>query len=274
MYVLSRICCTTIFLLLNTAFCLSEETDTVFHKSGRTYIGRIVEYLPEQSVSILTQNNDAFVVPWGEILRVARVTRAQTTSGRYVGPSKRRALDTTDMPSFMISGAGYVNGFIGYVISSSTAIRDQAIAGWGRGLNGVVAGRIGRTKYLGVTADYLSASFQNSLGASGTRWTGTATFWSVGPSLSFEALGLWFTSSLSYLHQRYDWDSPPGYPSGYVQAETREGIRLQHHLVIPVTPFVGIHGGARFDIAGTFQPNLMLGVSFCNFMDLLYHNHQ
>ncbi len=274
MHLLSRTCCTALFLLLNTAFCLSEETDTVFHKSGRTYIGRIVEYLPEQSVSILTLNDDALVVPWADILRVARVQRTQMTSGRFADPSKRRALDSAALPMLMVIGTGYVNGFLSYGNSSLTSYDMRTLIGWGKGLNGTIAARIGRTKYLGVTTDYLWASFQAGISPEGAERTGTASFWSIGPSLSFNAADMWFTGTLSYLHQRYDWDTPRGYPAGYVPAETNEGVRLQTHIIIPVTTFVGLHSGLRFDIAGSFQPSLTLGLSFCNFMDLLYHNNQ
>lgn len=185
-------------------------------------------------------------------------------------PMRHRALDTTEMPAFMVSGAGYASVFLSPGYSAMYPDEVKAVAGLGRGLNGMVAVNAGRSTYLGMMVDYLWASFQNGLGHDGAMWTGTGAFWSVGPSLSFDAGGAWFNASLSYLRQLYDWDSRRGYRPDFIPAETREGMRVQGHVVVPVTTIIGIHGGVRVDVAGAVQPNFMLGVSFCNIMDLLY----
>jgi len=184
----------------------------------------------------------------------------------------RQDPDTVEMPLVMISGAGYASVFLSSGYSVLVGDDVKAIAGWGRGLNGSLGARIGQTTYLGMMVDYQSASFQNGIGHDGARWTGTATFWSVGPSLSFDVARTWFTASLSYLRQRYDWDIPRRYPTGFIPQETHEGIRVQGHVTIPVTTIIGIHGGVRVDAADAIQPSFMLGIAFCNVMDRLYHN--
>jgi len=272
MYLPIRISCATILFVLGTTCCFSEETDTVFLKSGKAYIGRIVEYIPEQDLVIRILDNEALVVPWMDILRVGRASKPGTIQEPATDPLTRSLLDTTEMPPFMISGAAYVNVF--YNTGYSTLIDPdvKAMTGWGRGLNGVVAARTGRAKYFGVTVDYLWASFQNGLGQDGSAWTGTGTFWSIGPSVSFEAARTWFTASVSYLHQQFRWKHARGVPTVYLPDEIHDGIRLQGNLIVPVTDVVGIHGGMRVDVAGAIQYNLMAGVSICNFMDILYLN--
>jgi len=195
----------------------------------------------------------------------------------------RQDPDTVEMPAFMASGAGYASVFTnsGYSVLVDDDVK--AIVGWGRGLNGSLGAKVGRAAYLGMMVDYLWASFQNGLGHDGARWTGTATFWSVGPSLSFGVRGTWITASMSYLRQRYDWDTPRRYPRydldtprryppDIVPQETHEGVRVQGHIIIPVTTIFGIHGGVRVDAADAIQPSFMLGIAFCNFMDILYLN--
>lgn len=267
-----RIPCAAILFMLSTMYCTAEEADTVFLKSGKAYIGRIVEYLPEQDVVIRILDNEALVVQWADILRVGRASKPGAMQGPAIDPLTRSLLDTTEMPPFMVSGAAYVNVFYNTGYSSLIDSDVKALMGWGRGLNGVVAARTGRAKYFGVTADYVWVSFQDGLGHDGSAWAGIGTFWSIGPSVSFEAARTWFTASVSYLHQQFRWKNPRGTPSVYLPDEIHDGVRLQGNIIIPVTDVVGIHGGMRVDIADAVQYNLMAGLSICNFMDILYLN--
>lgn len=274
MYRSIRSCCVAALFIMGATTCFSEEADTIFLKSGKAYIGRIVDYLPEHDAIIRILDDEAIVVAWKDILRVGRASVPRTPDAPITDPLTLSLLDTTAMPPFMVSGAAYVNVFYNTGHSILIDPGAKAMIGWGRGLNGVVAARSGRAKYFGVMVDYLWASLQNGLRPDEPKWTGTGTFWSIGPSISFEAASTWFTASVSYLHQHYRWSSPPGYPRGYLPDETHEGIRLQGHIIIPVTDVVGVHGGMRVDIANAVQYNLMLGVSLCNFMDILYLNRR
>lgn len=266
-----RIPCALILFILSTIHCSAEEADTVFLKSGKAYIGRIVEYLPEQDVVIRILDNEALVVQWADVLRVGRASKPGTMQPA-IDPLTQTLLDTAEMPPFMVSGAAYVNLFYNAGYSSLVDSDVKAMVGWGKGLNGVVAARTGRARYFGLTADYVWVSFQNGLSYDRPASTGTGTFWSIGPSVSFQAARTWFTASVSYLRQQFRWTNPRGYPTINLPDEIRDGVRLQADIIIPVTDVVGIHGGMRVDVAGVPQYNLMAGVSICNFMDLLYLN--
>lgn len=153
-----------LFCTLMTATAASAadgaQQDSVVMKTGMVFVGRIVELVPESSVSIITTDGQAYVLEMKNVQRISRPAVPPPVPRAAMG-ERKRMFDEMEKPSVLINGAvkgtaGFFSNNVAYGGIGATSSGPLGVTG---GL-GVDAGlRIGRFHYLAASADWQTGAF-------------------------------------------------------------------------------------------------------------------